>query len=65
MNQIPYRQAVAAGVLTDAQADAIAGALVFHAAGAVDMNRQNLRDDELEALDRLIVWCECAGWGVQ
>ena len=65
MTQIPYRQAVAAGVLTDAQADAIAGAIVVHEGGAIELRRENLADDELDALDSLIVWCECAGWGVQ
>ena len=52
--------AVAAGVLTAGQANAISGAIVDHG-GAVELRRENLCDDEREALDRLVVWMEHAG----
>lgn len=52
---INYQTAIAAGVLAEAEANAIAGAIVdVDGVGYVDLGR--LTDDELEALDRFVVW---------
>lgn len=52
---INYQPAIAAGVLAEAEANAIAAAIVdVDGVGYVDLGR--LTDDELEALDRFVVW---------
>lgn len=52
---IDYRPAVEAGVITDAQANALAAAIV-DVDGAAYVDLGMLTDDEREALDALIVW---------
>lgn len=52
---IDYRPAVEAGVITDAQANALAAAIV-DVDGATYVDLGMLTDDEREALDALIVW---------
>lgn len=56
--------AIAAGILTVHEANAISGAIIRHPDGAIEMRRENLTDDQLDALDRAIVWmdaCEVCG----
>ena len=52
--------AVTLGILTPEQSFAIAGAIVDHGDGAVELRGHMLSDDEREALDRLVVWMEHA-----
>lgn len=49
-------QALDAGILTEAEAAAIAGAITEDADGAAIVDLGGLTDDELEAVDRLVVW---------
>ena len=50
-----YQPAIEAGVLTDAQANALSAAIVERD-GATYVDLGLLADDEMEALDRLVVW---------
>ena len=52
---IDYQPAIEAGVLTDAQANALSAAIVERD-GATYVDLGLLADDEMEALDRLVVW---------
>lgn len=49
-------QAVEAGILSESEAAAIAGAITEDADGAAIVDMGGLTDDELEAVDRLVVW---------
>lgn len=51
-------QAVAAGVITDAHADAIALAFDEHANGGCSVHLERLVHDERVALDRVCAWLE-------
>lgn len=52
---IDYQTAIDAGVLAEGEANAIADAIVdVDGVGYVDLGR--LTDDELDALDRFVVW---------
>lgn len=61
---IDWARAVRDGVVTDEEADALAGALHDVGHGVVIIDRGNLADDELEACSRVCVWLESTG-GVQ
>jgi len=52
---IDYQTAIDAGVITDAQANALSAAIV-DVDGATYVDLGMLTDDEREALDALIVW---------
>ena len=61
---IDWARAVRVGVVTDDEADALAGALHDVGNGVVLIDRRDLADDELEACSRVCVWMESTG-GVQ
>lgn len=63
MRVIDLTPAVRAGVLTEGERCALEGAVISHGGGAIELRRENLSDDHLEALDRYLRWADgqCSG----